>query len=73
MKAIKLLASRQLSDILGVPEGTLRYWRNVGLGPVWHKLEGSIRYALEDVEAYLQSSRRVPSVHAFMEQRHVSS
>ncbi|MCU1226504.1 MAG: hypothetical protein JWQ42_4597 [Edaphobacter sp.] len=38
--------------MLGIPEGTLRYWRNVGLGPVWHKLEGSIRYDLVDVEAY---------------------
>src|ERR1035441_9916494 len=53
-------------------EGTLRYWRNVGLGPIWHKLEGSIRYELADVEAYVQSSRRIPSVRAFMEQRHRS-
>jgi hypothetical protein len=72
MKVIKLLTSRQLSDVIAIPEGTLRYWRNVGLGPAWHKLEGSIRYALEDVEAYLQNSRRIPSVRAFMEQRHVS-
>jgi predicted site-specific integrase-resolvase len=73
MKAIKMLTPKQLSQIFEIPDGTLRYWRSVGLGPVWHKLEGSIRYALEDVEAYLQSSRRIPSVHAFMEQRHVSA
>jgi hypothetical protein len=70
MKFIQLLTGKQVSKILGVPEGTLRYWRNVGLGPVWHKLEGSIRYDLADVEAYVQSSRRIPSVRAFMEQRH---
>jgi predicted site-specific integrase-resolvase len=69
MKALKLLTAKELSDILGIPEGTLRYWRNVGLGPVWHKLEGTIRYPMEDVEAYLQSSRRVPSVRAFMEEQ----
>lgn len=73
MKSIKLMSAKELSDMLGIPEGTLRYWRNVGLGPVWHKLEGTIRYAVEDVEAYLQQSRRVPSVRAFMEQRHVSA
>ena len=71
--AIQFLTGKQLSKMLGIPEGTLRYWRNVGLGPVWHKLEGSIRYDLADVEAYVQSSRRVPSVRAFMEQRFVSA
>lgn len=73
MKSIKLMTAKELSEMLGIPEGTLRYWRSVGLGPVWHKLEGSIRYALEDVEAYLQNSRRIPSVRVFMEQRHVSA
>ena len=67
---MNLLTSTQVSIMLGIPEGTLRYWRNVGLGPIWHKLEGSIRYDLADVEAYVQSSRRIPSVRAFMEQRH---
>jgi len=72
MKLLQLLTGKQLSTMLGIPEGTLRYWRNVGLGPVWHKLEGSIRYALEDVEAYVESSRHIPSVRAFMEERHGS-
>lgn len=69
MKAIQLLKSKQVSDLLGVPEGTLRYWRSVGLGPVWHKLEGTIRYNSVDVEVYVASSRRTPSVRAFMEAR----
>jgi Helix-turn-helix domain len=69
MKFIQLLTGKQLSKMLGIPEGTLRYWRSVGLGPVWHKLEGSIRYDLVDVEAYVQNSRRIPSVRAFMEER----
>lgn len=72
MKQIKLLTAKQLSPILGIPEGTLRYWRNVGLGPVWHKLEGSIRYDVRDVEAYVESSRRIPSVRAYMEERNGS-
>ncbi len=69
---MKLLTAKQLSLILGIPEGTLRYWRNVGLGPVWHKLEGSIRYDVRDVEAYVESNRRIPSVRAYMEERNGS-
>jgi hypothetical protein len=69
---MKLLTAKQLSLMLGIPEGTLRYWRNVGLGPVWHKLEGSIRYDVRDVEAYVESNRRIPSVRAYMEERNGS-
>jgi hypothetical protein len=72
MKPIQLLTGKQLGLILGIPEGTLRYWRNVGLGPVWHKLEGSIRYDVRDVEAYVESNRRIPSVRAYMEERNGS-
>lgn len=72
VKSIQLLTSKQVSDMICVAEGTLRYWRNVGLGPVWHKLEGSIRYSLEDVHAYVEDSRRIPAVRAYMEERHVS-
>ncbi len=67
MKTIQLLTSKQLAEILSIPEGTLRYWRNVGIGPNWHKLEGSIRYDLEDVQRYVLKNRRIPSVRAFME------
>lgn len=69
---MKLMTAKQLSLMLGIPEGTLRYWRNVGLGPVWHKLEGSIRYDVRDVEAYVESNRRIPSVRAYMEERNGS-
>jgi DNA-binding transcriptional MerR regulator len=67
MRTIQLLTSKRVSEILSVPEGTLRYWRNVGLGPAWHKLEGSIRYDLSDVSKYVEKNRRIPSVRAFME------
>ena len=67
------LNPKQLSEMLGVPEGTLWYWRSVGLGPTFHKLEGSIRYDVDDVEAYVKRNRRIPSVRAYMEERHGSS
>lgn len=66
----QFLTAKQLSAMLGISEGTIRYWRNAGLGPAWHKLEGSIRYALKDVEVYVERSRRVPSVRAYMKDRH---
>ena len=68
MKIVQLLKSRQVAEMLGIPEGTLRYWRNVGIGPVWHKLEGSIRYDVDDVSRYVAKNRRIPSVRAFMEE-----
>ena len=66
-KLPKLLTSRTVSEMLSVPEGTLRYWRKVGIGPKWLKLEGSIRYDLADVLAYIDRGRRTPSVRANME------
>ena len=68
-RLIQLLTSKQVASMLTIPEGTLRYWRNVGLGPVWHKLEGSIRYHQDDVSRYVEGNRRIPSVRAFMEDR----
>jgi hypothetical protein len=67
VKTVQLLTSKQVAAMLVVPEGTLRYWRNVGLGPVWHKLEGSIRYDLADVLRYVAENRRIPSVRAYVE------
>lgn len=58
--------------MLDMPEGTLRYWRKVGVGPRWMKLEGSIRYDLADVVEYIERARRTPSVRAFMEEHDVS-
>jgi len=65
----KLLSTKGVADILSIPEGTLRYWRKVGLGPAWVKLEGSIRYAEEDVLEYIRRNRRTPSVRAYMEEK----
>src|SRR5713226_6034325 len=70
-KLPKLLTSKLVSEMLSIPEGTLRYWRKVGIGPKWLKLEGSIRYDLADVLAYIDRGRRTPSVRANMEEMRV--
>ena len=68
---MKLLTTNAVAEILAVPGGTLRYWRKVGLGPAWVKLEGSIRYAEEDVLRYIERNRRTPSVRAYAEENDV--
>jgi hypothetical protein len=68
MKAPTLLKSSAVAEILAVPGGTLRYWRQTGVGPKWVKLEGSVRYDLADVLAYIERGRRTPSVRAYMEE-----
>ena len=72
MKTPTLLSSKAVAAILAVPESTLRYWRKVGAGPQWIKLEGSIRYDLADVLTYIERGRRTPSVRAHMEENDVS-
>jgi len=66
---MKLLTTKSVSEMISVPEGTVRYWRKVGTGPAWIKLEGSIRYAEEDVLRYIERNRRIPSVRAYMEEK----
>jgi DNA-binding transcriptional MerR regulator len=66
---MRLLTTKSLAEMISVPEATVRYWRNVGLGPPWIKLEGSIRYAEEDVLEYINRNRRTPSVRAYMEEK----
>ena len=68
MKLPIFLKSKAVSEMLSVPEGTIRYWRATGTGPVWVKLEGSIRYDLADVLRYVEKNRCIPSVRAFMEE-----
>ena len=67
MRKMKLLTTKSVSEMLSVPEGTIRYWRNVGVGPPWGKLEGSIRYVEEEVLRYIGANRRTPSVRAYVE------
>ena len=66
---MKLLTAKSVSEMLSVPDGTIRYWRKVGLGPPWIKMEGSIRYTEQDVLRYIERNRRTPSVRAYMEDK----
>ncbi len=60
----QLVSTKELSEIWGVPESTLRYWRCAEIGPPYVKLGGRIRYDLADVEHYVRANRRTPSMRA---------
>ncbi|SRR6266849_4068865 len=60
----QLVSTRELSEIWGVPESTLRYWRSAETGPPYVKLGGRIKYDLADVERYVRANKRMPSVRA---------
>jgi DNA-binding transcriptional MerR regulator len=68
---MKLLTTKSVADMLSVPEGTIRYWRKIGTGPLWIKMEGSIRYAESDVLRYIEQNRRTPSVRSYTEENDV--
>jgi len=60
----QLVSTKELSEIWGVPESTLRYWRSAEIGPPYVKLGGRIKYDLADVERYVRANKRMPSVRA---------
>ena len=60
----QLVSTKELSEIWGVPESTLRYWRCAEVGPIYVKLGGRIKYDLADVERYVRANKRMPSVRA---------
>jgi hypothetical protein len=50
------LTPRQTGEYLHVNVNTLYKWRQLGVGPNWHRLGAkAIRYQRADVDAYLKS------------------
>ncbi|MUL49267.1 helix-turn-helix domain-containing protein [Mycobacterium sp. CBMA293] len=50
----------EVSALIGVPAGTLRYWRHAGKGPASFSLgpRGRIRYRRSEVERWLADQER---------------
>lgn len=63
-----LIKPREAAKMLARPESTLRYWRCLGVGPPWIKIEGRVLYDRNELLQYIQRSRRNPSVRATMEE-----
>ncbi|PUE47514.1 terminase [Limnohabitans sp. 2KL-1] len=56
--SVKHLNQRQLADRWDLSEATLERWRSEGIGPVFLKLQGQVRYRIEDIEAFEVNSLR---------------
>jgi hypothetical protein len=56
--SIKHLNQRQLADRWDLSEATLERWRSEGIGPVFLKLQGQVRYRIEDIESFEVDSLR---------------
>jgi Helix-turn-helix domain len=48
----RYLTPPELADYLNIPLETINYWRKRKRGPRSTKFEGSVRYALTEVEKY---------------------
>jgi Helix-turn-helix domain len=53
----KLYRDVEVSNARNIPTSTLRNLRSQGGGPVYHKIGGAVRYTLEDVDAWLDTTK----------------
>lgn len=58
-----LLMPEEVADLLRVDERTLANWRYRGIGPVFTKLGGLVRYAKPDLDAFVYQSRQKMTGH----------
>lgn len=56
-----ILTAAEVSDMTGVPVGTLRYWRSTNHGPRSWKIGRRVAYDLDDVRAWLDTQRAATS------------
>jgi DNA-binding transcriptional MerR regulator len=55
---VELMTTEEVSTELGIPVGTLRYYRSRGCGPVSFRLAGRVRYRRADVVAWVEEQER---------------
>lgn len=56
-----LLDITELADYLGIPISTLYDWRARGLGPRAYRFGKRLKFALSDVQAWMESQREPKS------------
>jgi hypothetical protein len=57
----RFLNTRQAADFTGIPASTLRWMRYIGIGPNFYKPRGRALYDVADLDAFMDSGRRVTS------------
>lgn len=67
----QLFSFDEAAEYLGIPVNTLKYWKKVGLGPAWVKMEGTIRYNRTDLDDYIRACTHQPAVRAAVEAERV--
>ena len=59
---VAFMTTEDVSTELGIPVGTLRYYRSTGCGPVSFRMAGRVRYRRAEVMAWVaeqeQNTRR---------------
>ena len=58
-----LLKEREAANYIGMSRSFLAQGRMKGKGPIFCKVGRSIRYRLEDLDAWIQESRRINTVN----------
>jgi len=56
--SVGLLDETKVARVLGLSVKTLRRWRWAGKGPAFRKLGRAVRYASNDLEAFIASALR---------------
>jgi predicted site-specific integrase-resolvase len=51
---MELLKEAAVPQALNVSVSTLRRWRSKGKGPLFHKLNGAVRYSQDDVKQFAE-------------------
>lgn len=55
---VALMTTAEVSEELGIPVGTLRYYRSSGCGPASFRLAGRVRYRRSEVAAWVIEQER---------------
>jgi len=50
------MTNKQAAEYLGIADGTLNKWRVTGGGPKFAKIGGSVRYKVDELEAFANKS-----------------
>ncbi len=50
---------KEVAERLAIGLSTLRRWRVEGKGPPYHKISGAVRYAENDILAYLSACQKI--------------
>ena len=54
-----LLLTTEASELLRMPEATLRYWRHMGEGPPSFKIGRRVVYDADELQAWVEAQRQV--------------